>query len=196
MVMKRPLVDDTKKASACLFRSSMRQSSSINRVVLERCSWKSLFISDTEEASAHLFRYPGRQSSSSLYNSFTWKMVLKMPFIIDSGKTLLCTFIFQVSWETKHLPGDRVLWVSRFAFKHGLKMAVHWWHWGSLCLLIKVSWKTEHLPGDRALWISRVVLERCSWKGHLLMTLWKLLNVCLSLLGDRASAERQSSLSQ
>ena len=33
------------------------------------------------------------------------------------GKTLLCTFIVQMSWLREHMPGDRALWVSRVVWE-------------------------------------------------------------------------------
>ena len=45
------------------------------------------FIADAREASAHSFLIPWRQNSLSLYDSFTQKMVLKRPFISDTGES-------------------------------------------------------------------------------------------------------------
>ena len=43
--------------------------------------------------SAHLLcRFPGRQCSSSWYNSFNWKMVMKRPFVCDTGEASACSF--------------------------------------------------------------------------------------------------------
>ena len=40
------------------------------------------------------------RSLSSQYNSLSGKMVLKRPFVSDTGKSQFCTFIVQVSQET------------------------------------------------------------------------------------------------
>ena len=64
---------------------------------------KRLLIRDTEEASANsLCRCLGRPSWSQ-YDSLTWKMVLKRPFIGDTGED--CTFTLQVSQRKSSLSG-------------------------------------------------------------------------------------------
>ena len=45
----------------------------------------------------------GTQTSFSCYDSFTWKMLLKRQFIDETEKTLLSTFTVQISKETELL---------------------------------------------------------------------------------------------
>ena len=45
----------------------------------------------------HCSGLPGDRDSCQC-NSFAHKMVLKRPFVVDTGKNWLCMFIVQVSW--------------------------------------------------------------------------------------------------
>ena len=85
------------------------------------------------------------------------------------------------------------IWSDSFTQKMVLKRPVISYTDGSLLItfIVQVSWNTEDLLTGRSLWISIDVLKRWSWKGQLLVTVWRPLCIYLGLPADRSSAWRQ-----
>ena len=83
-------------------------------LLLGRWSWKgcSNWVWGRLCSAHSLFRSPRRWSSLSPYNSFAWKIVLKRPFVGDTGEESACTF------NCSDLLGETVL-------RMGV-LALHW----------------------------------------------------------------------
>ena len=75
-----------------------------------------LFVDDTGKSPTAFLTSPRRQSSWSWYDRLTQKIVLKRPFLSDTGEAWAVTFTVQVSWETE-LWLDMVILVGRWFSK-------------------------------------------------------------------------------
>ena len=107
------------------------------------------------------------ESSLSWCDSFTWKMVLKWPFISDMGGDCALPLLKSLNCVS------RVLFRRWFWDGHSEEGTLHVHLWG--------------LSGHRPLWVKRVLLRRWSWNGCSLVTLGNTLHILWNgLPGDRA----------
>ena len=102
-------------------------------------------------------------------------------YYLDLGNIYTYRFV-QVLLETELIKS-----IQNFYLEDGIEDAIHQWHWGWLCFAHSLY--CLGLAGDRAVWVNSCI-KRWSWKGSSSVVLGKPLNICLGLLGDRASAKR------
>ena len=93
----------------------------------------------------------------------TTKDGLQNPFISDTGKTLLCTFIAQVSWEIE------LKLKQKFYWEDGIEIAVL--PGGSFKLIWKVVFKRQFI-GYIGKTLLCILIVQVSWKTELVKSIW------------------------
>ena len=105
--LKRPFIDDIRKTAAHIHCSGFlgeRAFSGYKTFTQKKMVLERMFVTDTRELWLCIsIVQVSSDPAYKQYDSFTQKMILRGTFLVTVEKTQLCSFIFQVSWETEFI---------------------------------------------------------------------------------------------